>query len=115
MTCYNTLFRCFLEKPPLHGKTVHRMEATVEDEKHSNDMGHEDSIGEYQKVRLQIRYTFVELVAIFGKGISPVLNMVGYIFGCKLIRSTVVPLEKTPNNSSVIRDEESDSRIKRAN
>lgn len=63
----NALFRRFLEKLPLHSKTVPRMEAVAEHKDHLKRLFAKGKISENQKAKLQIRCTFAELVTIFGK------------------------------------------------
>lgn len=63
----NALFRHFLEKLPLHSKTVPRMEAIAEHKDYLNRLFAKGKISENQKAKLQIRCTFAELVTIFGK------------------------------------------------
>lgn len=63
----NALFRRFLEKLPLHSKTVPRMEAVAEYKEHLKRLFAKGKTTEAQKAKLQIRCTFAELVAIFGK------------------------------------------------
>lgn len=67
MMHHNALFRRFLEKLPLHSKTVPRMEAVAEHKEYLKRLFAKGKISEQQKARLQIRCTFAELVTIFGK------------------------------------------------
>ena len=63
----NALFRRFLEKLPLHSKTVPRMEAVAEYKDYLKRLFARGKTSENQKAKLQIRCTFAELVTIFGK------------------------------------------------
>lgn len=63
----NALFRRYLEKLPLHSKTVPRMEAVAEHKAYLKQLFAKGKISENDKARLQIRCTFAELVTIFGK------------------------------------------------
>jgi hypothetical protein len=62
----NALFRRFLEKLPLHSKTVPRMEAIAEHKEYLERLFAKGKISEDQKARLQIRCAFAELVTMFG-------------------------------------------------
>lgn len=64
---HNALFRRFLEKLPLHSKTVPRMEAVAEHKEYLKRLFAKGKISENQKAKLQIRCAFAELVTIFGK------------------------------------------------
>lgn len=64
---HNALFRRFLEKLPLHSKTVPRMEAVAEHKEYLKRLFAKGKISENEKAKLQIRCTFAELVTIFGK------------------------------------------------
>lgn len=63
----NALFRRFLEKLPLHSKTVPRMEAVAEHKDYLKRLFAKGKISEQQRAKLQIRCTFAELVTVFGK------------------------------------------------
>lgn len=63
----NALFRRFLEKLPLHSKTVPRMEAVAEHKGYLKRLFAKGKISEQQRARLQIRCAFAELVTVFGK------------------------------------------------
>lgn len=63
----NALFRRFLEKLPLHSKTVPRMEAIAEHKEHLERLFAKGKISKNEKAKLRIRCTFAELVTIFGK------------------------------------------------
>ncbi|KAJ0122409.1 hypothetical protein J7T55_002922 [Diaporthe amygdali] len=63
----NALFRRFLEKLPLHSKTVPRMEAVAEHKDYLKRLFAKGKINDQQKAKLEIRCAFAELVTVFGK------------------------------------------------